>query len=336
MIEVYDGLVPLSGIIKAFDIAQRSNYRPTRTSSPHSNRRSLFSEFSNQDLKQTGLYDIIVDKFFSQIKNYRVHRSYVNICNPGEYFEVHTDSGSTGQLTLLYFMNPEWNNKFGGEIIFYDSIGIDPVKMYNFIPGRIVLFSSEIPHRSNTVNHTTEQCRYSMAVKLVNESDRTYYQTTFERQFTCNQTPTLKEQKAIEYLASVAQGIPHSGASLFDHCLNLFYILKSYELPEEVTLAGLFHSIYGTDSFKTPLDIEREEIKKYIGNRAEEIAYVFCSLENRTNRIVCDDVPKEFKNELKWIEYANISEQCERVYDPQRKDKMIDTLLDLQSQIIKR
>mgnify|MGYP003343488073 CR=1 FL=1 len=45
---------------------------------------------------------------------------------------------------------------------------------------------------------------------------------------------------------------------------DLFYILKSYELSEDLALAGLFHSIYGTDSFKTPLDIERDEIKKYI------------------------------------------------------------------------
>ena len=336
MIEVYDGLVPLSGINRAFNITKVLNYRPDRASTLHSKRHSLFSELSDYDLKQTGLRDIIVDKFFNRIKNYRIHRSYVNMCAPGEYFEVHTDSFNTGQLTLLYFMNSEWVSKYGGEIVFYDNAGIEPIEMCNFIPGRIVLFSSEIPHRSNTVNHTTEERRYSLAIKLVNESDRLYYQTSFKRQITCNQTPTVKEQKAIEFLASITQDLPHSQSTFFDHCLNTFYILKSYELPEEVTLAGLFHSIYGTDSFKTPFDIGRDEIKKYIGNKAEEIAFVFCSLENRTNRIIEDDIPEEIKNELKWIEYANINEQCERVRDPQREERMIDTLLTLQSQLIKR
>src|SRR5262245_18723471 len=71
---------------------------------------------------------------------------------------------------------------------------------------------------------------------------------------------------------------PHIGGSLRDHLIGTFELLKSWGNDEAVCLAGLFHSIYGTEIYtreSAPLG-ERDAIRRAIGDRAEELAYLFC------------------------------------------------------------
>jgi hypothetical protein len=57
-------------------------------------------------------------------------------------------------------------------------------------------------------------------------------------------------------------------------------ILQRAKQPEHVCTAGLFHSVYGTKSFK-PVTIEktkRNEVVELIGKEAEALAFAFCEL----------------------------------------------------------
>lgn len=73
----------------------------------------------------------------------------------------------------------------------------------------------------------------------------------------------------------------HSGANLLAHLEKTYAILLAAGVEEDVRVAGLFHSVYGTSSFKTTLvpESKRHEVAQFIGPRAEQMAWLFCKLD---------------------------------------------------------
>jgi hypothetical protein len=73
--------------------------------------------------------------------------------------------------------------------------------------------------------------------------------------------------------------IGHTGdKNYLAHLVAVYNDLKRWGCNEDVCLAGLFHSIYGTERFKgftLPLD-ERENVQATIGEYAEYLAYINC------------------------------------------------------------
>ena len=70
----------------------------------------------------------------------------------------------------------------------------------------------------------------------------------------------------------------HSQGTLIDHLQNTYELLKQWNNPNYVCLAGLFHSIYGTQIYKKQsLGLQqRNLIKEAIGIEAEYLVYLFC------------------------------------------------------------
>lgn len=75
----------------------------------------------------------------------------------------------------------------------------------------------------------------------------------------------------------------HTGGTLYEHLLCTARLLELWGRPHEVCLAGLFHSVYGTQSYSTRSVslTERSRIRDAIGERAEWLAYVFCVADRR-------------------------------------------------------
>lgn len=71
----------------------------------------------------------------------------------------------------------------------------------------------------------------------------------------------------------------HGERKLFNHLVGTYDLLRSWNIKEDVCLAGLFHSIYGTEFHKQAAagSDQRETIKSAIGARAEFLAYIFCA-----------------------------------------------------------
>ena len=65
-----------------------------------------------------------------------------------------------------------------------------------------------------------------------------------------------------------------------DHLLSVYAGLESWGMPVWVCMAGLLHSIYGTDRFsfwRLTLD-QRKNVSDLVGADAELLAYVNCAL----------------------------------------------------------
>lgn len=102
--------------------------------------------------------------------------------------------------------------------------------------------------------------------------------------------------------------IQHSGRTLKQHLWGTFKILADNKYSQDICFAGLFHSIYGTNIFKTVTTTNRDTIKKAIGETAEQYVYMFSQL----NRPACwtnNSIDLQYFDNLQAIETANLQEQ---------------------------
>jgi uncharacterized protein (TIGR02466 family) len=124
------------------------------------------------------------------------------------------------------------------------------------------------------------------------------------------------------FLITYTKNINHSNGFFIEHLIGVYNILKEINQDEDVCLAGLFHSIYGTDSFKLDLNIKRDEIKKLIGNYSEELVFDFCNQKNKETFYLNNTnyFSKKKELDLFYISYANLKEQCDRTGSFRIKD----------------
>jgi hypothetical protein len=111
-----------------------------------------------------------------------------------------------------------------------------------------------------------------------------------------------------------ADDVGHSGRKLYTHLRNTHDLLESWGAPEYVCLAGLFHSVYGTRTFKHQcLEATAENralICKLIGDEAEFLVYVFCTSDRKTFLTMGWDESGQDLKDLLEIECANLLEQA--------------------------
>lgn len=76
--------------------------------------------------------------------------------------------------------------------------------------------------------------------------------------------------------------VRHSGRTLLDHLVGTYDVLKTWEAPDMLCLAGLFHSIYGTEGLRLdlPAKVTRDTIRDAIGPEAESLAWLFCMMKH--------------------------------------------------------
>lgn len=110
-------------------------------------------------------------------------------------------------------------------------------------------------------------------------------------------------------LALDANKTRHSGRTLFDHLKGVHDLLRDWDNDTDVCNAGLFHSIYGTNTFKHQSLSDRGELVKMIGVRAEMLVHFFATKD----RPLFESVnAKTIRRQLMEIEAANLIEQGSR------------------------
>lgn len=93
---------------------------------------------------------------------------------------------------------------------------------------------------------------------------------------------SLTSTAAKTYLANKgATNIRHIRGSLLDHLTRVEETLKKWDAPEHVQLAGLFHSVFGTDHFKKELleEADMEQVRLLIGEKAAHLVSLFSGIE---------------------------------------------------------
>ncbi len=92
-----------------------------------------------------------------------------------------------------------------------------------------------------------------------------------------------------------AEGLEHPTGDLLQHFRATFEQLQAWDEDEAVCWAGLYHAVYGTETFMPKLmTLElRAEVAGIIGGQAEAHVYFFCACDRAffARRLVRDDQP---------------------------------------------
>jgi hypothetical protein len=88
-----------------------------------------------------------------------------------------------------------------------------------------------------------------------------------------------------DYIIGIgAAQVSHTQKTYLAHAIGVYRDMQSWDSEEDLCLAALFHSIYGTEGFQDftlPLE-RREEMRGLIGERAERLAYLNCAMDRAT------------------------------------------------------
>jgi hypothetical protein len=248
------------------------------------------------------VYDVWKDICINSGKRQLV-RAYFNLYTAGTEGYIHIDDPEANQAirskdkiqeTILVYLTPNWNPDWAGETIIFDK-NLDV--LYATLPkyGRVLHFDGKLKHVGRGISRICNEYRIVIAFKTYRDE--------------------IPAEKAISFFRELTADIRHSRSTFFSHCFNIYNMLKEKGLEENVCLAGLFHSIYGTESFKTPLSIDRETVRSYIGAYAENLVYEFCNIRPRFKMIVSNEKNMDFIEHyhLACIELANLTEQAPRI-----------------------
>lgn len=149
-------------------------------------------------------------------------------------------------------------------------------------------------------------------------------------------------------LQAGAGEIRHSGRTLFDHLVGTARCLAQWGCERDVCAAGLFHSVYGTSSFRHGLlaIADRPALRLRIGEAAEQLVFLFCRaarneafLEQLDVGIVKDRdgttthaISPQTAQQLMLVESANLYEQRQasggRAFDVQTVHRFAGRLDD--------
>ncbi len=165
---------------------------------------------------------------------------------------------------------------------------------------------------------------------------------------------TTQFNAGIQYLKSIeCHLVSHSNRTLLDHLIGTHNLLQSWGAAESVCLAGLFHSVYGTEGFRATLASipDRKIIANIIGREAEALAWLFGIRTNQsfwdqirilgqqpdvsafkfTNRLTDGPVPCTRDELLQVVNMvlANAIDQVQHIpgHFTERHDKMFQQLL---------
>lgn len=320
-IEIYDDVFSFGELQAVYKYTLNSLYKP--------HRRAL--DYPGVDTKYTptlkatlSLPDILNFAFFQSVwvrnflkeRNYRIYSTYINLCTASDTYSFHTDNGSYQLPSMLGYLNMVWDPCWEGETHFSDERGKDTLVSAGFIPGRIIVFDSSIPHKSSQPGPMADNYRYVLAVKLAIKGTK-IWDSSFALDdffFDTNVDMSPKEIEAATALKKLTHDIPHSGVTFFEHLFGTFCVLKNFGCDEDTCLAGMFHAIYGTEFFKNAPCVEESYVKDLIGGEANRLVRLF-STDNRNVGIVNNLLNVDSQTHLKllYILYANLIEQANRI-----------------------
>ena len=117
-------------------------------------------EDEKEEYFSTYLYNLICTKLGRKFKN--ILRIYANGQTAGQCGNPHTDDGD---ITILYYPNPDWQMDYHGHLIFSGD-GNSPTHIIEYKPDRMVMFPAKMVHYSEAPHRFYQGLRISLAYKL--------------------------------------------------------------------------------------------------------------------------------------------------------------------------
>ena len=166
---ICDGFIEPALVTKIGNIVKSLHYQRKEKSRPDVPAAAASADIADSVLT--------VDPFFLRLRQVaeqmfpgevlRDQRAYVNSSVYGDIYYAHRDcSAHRNHVTVLYYVNLEWQTDWGGETIFYDD---DNEAQLVVAPkaGRMVISRGAILHRGTVPTRACHEERFTIAYKLL-------------------------------------------------------------------------------------------------------------------------------------------------------------------------
>jgi Rps23 Pro-64 3,4-dihydroxylase Tpa1-like proline 4-hydroxylase len=240
----------------------------------------------------------------------------------GQTIGIHTDEprGDRETHRLLIQLNRGWHQECGGELLLLNGNNIETLQ--EIVPplhNRSVGFEMSA-HSFHAVAKVNDWSRYTLIYSFW--ANDQLVPDDIEH------VPMTKRKAILDFLRDHgAETIGHSGNSFLDHLEGVERVLDRWGTSLDVRMAGLLHSIYGTEGFQPISKVCQEDIEGLVGPDAELLIRYFCnidpqkliqSFESRKLSIVDKDgvecaVKRRHLDALLLIHLANNAEQLPRL-----------------------
>ena len=124
---------------------------------------NIHSNWSLEDVEKSGLLEHL--KKLDDTLKYNIeknfHKCIVNLSKSGDYNFCHTHKDQT---VILYYVNLDWQDGWGGETIFYNETMSEASKTVLYKPNRAILFDGNTPHSIRPSSHIAPQYRFTLGI----------------------------------------------------------------------------------------------------------------------------------------------------------------------------
>ena len=110
---------------------------------------------------------LITSEPFKDINENKIVQTVVN-CDTT--YDTHTIHTHNNQDVILYYVNNEWKDGWGGETFFYDKYGKEIIYTSPYTPNRMIKFNGELVHRFNGPSRTGPKFRFSISTFIEKET----------------------------------------------------------------------------------------------------------------------------------------------------------------------
>jgi Rps23 Pro-64 3,4-dihydroxylase Tpa1-like proline 4-hydroxylase len=178
-IHVYDGIFDYSQISGIYNALVNKPFVLKNANRPDvqdMQDRKLVSVLDPSTLDSLHFFDGALDTIIGEqipSDDYAHFRSYTNLGLYTDTHEVHADHYfDRAGKTLLYYVNETWIKDWGGETVFLDESANEIIYTSSFVPGRVVIFDSNIPHSAKPQSIDGPAYRFTMAMKFFRREEK--------------------------------------------------------------------------------------------------------------------------------------------------------------------
>ena len=240
--------------------------------------KEIWDKISNIDPKPRMLVEAYVNGYAYG------NDAYAHVDTPG--LEANKDNPNYSAESMIFYINDFWHKDWAGETVIFDEEG-DIVKSVLPKPGRVLIFDSTQYHCARPVTRACPELRKAFVMKAL---------------------PLELESTCARWVLNNTKGIQFGSISLYEALYSISSIIGgATQYNRDLTNAGLFLQIYGSELFNFYGGFDRSVIREMIGERAEYLVYEFGRLENR-RRTLEYNINKYDENtldDLRLLEWAN-------------------------------
>ena len=172
-IDVFDDAIPYARRCDIYQFLANSYYKITGGAGvtlEGGKDRAMQSMFTEEDLNNFGIMKDLPLELHKIIKGYDALRSYSLLLNYSSVPYYHPDSPY--KYTILYYADLKWDKDWGGETMFANQNATEIGYTSMYVPGRIVIFDSSIPHRPCTPIYNAPNHRLTFVINIGKNNEK--------------------------------------------------------------------------------------------------------------------------------------------------------------------